>query len=323
MSGRCRSSIGHTVSARTELAWEIARNALLVLGAAGLVLITLTVVAVRLSLDPLRRIETALRDRNPTDLSPLGIDAPREVEAMVSTLDRFMARLARRVSNMQNMIADASHQLRTPVAALRAQAELAIDEEDTGRLKTIAARIHRRAVALGRLTDQLLNQALIIHRSDAAPQQSLDLREIAVRVSEETDHDLLSSDATLQLVLPEDAVPVKGDALSLVEATKNLVNNALKYGQLPVTLSVGHAEQHAAITVTDRGKGFDTGYLETGEPVRFKGPEEERPEGAGLGLSIVRAVAEAHGGSLRFGTPGGNEFTSSLIIPLAPEGERS
>ena len=80
-----------------------------------------------------------------------------------------MARQARQFEIMRNLIADASHQLRTPVAAMRAQAELAADEPDPARQRGIVARIHDRAVGLSRLTDQLLNHALIIHRADAAP----------------------------------------------------------------------------------------------------------------------------------------------------------
>lgn len=169
------------------------------------------------------------------------------------------------------------------------------------------------------MTDQLLNQALIIHRSDAAPQNRLDLREVAVRASEETDHDLLSSDATLYLDLPDDAVPVLGDTLSLVEAVKNLINNAFRYGRVPVTLRVKREGDTALIAVSDRGAGFDAGYLERGEGTRFAGPSGEAPAGAGLGLSIIRAVAEAHGGSLRFSPPAGETFTATLVLPLGSE----
>lgn len=306
--------VGQTLEARSALAWDIAKNALVVLALAGAMLIALAVIAVRSSLAPLRRIEQALLLRDPSDLTPLDVDAPREVETMVSAIDRFMARLANRVSAMQNMIADATHQLRTPVAAMRAQAELAKGEKDEGRLRQSVDRIHRRAVSLSRLTDQLLNQALVIHRADAAPRQALDLRHVAVEVAEVADHDHFASGATLLLDLPEDEVTVVGDPLSLVEATKNLVNNAFRYGRAPITLLVGDVDGEAAISVVDRGEGIAA----TDWPDRlrrFSATSSQGSEGAGLGLSIVGAVAEAHGGRLEFAKPESGGFVAALVLP--------
>jgi len=305
--------VGHTLRARTELAWDIARNALLIVASAGLVLIGLTVFAVRSALRPLRRIEQALLTRDPKDLSPLDVAAPREVETMVSAIDRFMLRLSRRVEIMQNLIADATHQLRTPMAALRAQAELAGEETDIDRLRLIAGRIQNRAVGLSRLTNQLLDQALIIHRSDAAVQVPIDLRVVAIRVSDESDHDLLSSQDDLRLDLAEENVMILGDELSLVEATKNLVNNAFRYGQPPVTLSV-HNPEAPRITVIDQGEGIPEGdWADSGR--RFARSAGSAPDSAGLGLSIVNAVAEAHKGRLAFSRTPEGAFCATLEFP--------
>lgn len=305
--------VGHTLRARTMLAWDIARNALFIVAIAGLVLIGLTVFAVRSALRPLRRIEQALLTRDPKDLSPLDVTAPREVETMVSAIDRFMLRLSRRVEIMQNLIADATHQLRTPMAALRAQAELAAEETDVERLRLIAGRIQNRAVGLSRLTNQLLDQALIIHRSDAAAQVAIDLRVVAIRVSDESDHDLLSSQDDLRLDLAEENVLVLGDELSLVEATKNLVNNAFRYGKPPVTLLVRNLEK-PTITIIDRGEGIPEGdWADSGR--RFARSAGSAPDSAGLGLSIVNAVAEAHKGRLTFSRTQEGAFCATLEFP--------
>ncbi len=309
--------VGHTMRARSALAWDITRNALLIVAAAGIALVALAIFAVRSALSPLRRIEGALLARDPKDLSPLDVGAPREVESMVAAIDRFMARLSRRVTVMQNLIADATHQLRTPIAALRAQAELARDEDDPERLRAIASRIHRRAVGLGRLTEQLLNQALIIHRSDAAVRTRVDLREIAVRVADETDHDLLSTEANLRLDLPEEPVFVEADALSLVEATKNLVNNAFRYGEPPVLLTV-HGADAAVISVADQGRGIpETDWADSGQ--RFARSAGSAPDSAGLGLAIVNAVARAHSGRLSFSRRNDGRFSAALELPRIGE----
>ena len=307
--------VGQTLRARTALAWDIARNALFIVAAAGLVLIGLTIFAVHLALSPLRRIERALLNRDPKDLSPLDVTAPREVETMIAAIDRFMGRLSRRVTIMQNLIADATHQLRTPMAALRAQAELAGGETDPERLRVIAGRIRNRAVGLSRLTNQLLDQALIIHRADADPQAPVDLRVVAIRVSGETDHDLSSSQDDLHLDLPEEPVLVLGDELSLVEATKNLVNNAFRYGRPPVVLCV-RAGGRPAIAVVDHGAGIAEGeWADSGR--RFARSAGSAPDSAGLGLSIVNAVAEAHHGRLVFSRRVDGAFCAELEFPGA------
>lgn len=311
--GEIEVVVGHTLRARTALAWDIARNALFIVAIAGLLLIALTIFAVRSALRPLRSIERVLLTRDPKDLSPLAVMAPREVEAMVSAMDRFMARLSRRVEIMQNLIADATHQLRTPMAALRAQAELAGEEPDVDRLRMIAGRIQNRAVGLSRLTNQLLNQALIIHRSDATEQVSVDLRVVAIRVSDESDHDLLSSGDDLHLDLAEEPVLVLGDELSLVEATKNLVNNAFRYGKRPVTLRV-RADPRPVISVIDQGGGIPKAdWGDKGR--RFARSSGSAPDSAGLGLSIVNAVAEAHRGDLVFNLTDEGYFSASLEFP--------
>jgi two-component system sensor histidine kinase TctE len=232
-----------------------------------------------------------------------------------------MGRLSGRVTVMQNLIADATHQLKTPIAAMRAQAELAIEEPDPARLRTIARRIHARAVGLSRLADQLLNQALVIHRSDAAIQEVIDLRQVAIRATEATDHDLLSTGLDLHLDLPEHPVHARGDALSLVEASKNLLSNALRHGKPPVWFSVEHDPDQgmAAFAVTDCGPGIpEPDWRDSGR--RFARSAGSQPDSASLGLAIVNAVAEAHRGRLTFSRTAEGGFRVALAIP-AEKGE--
>ncbi len=319
-TGQVLVLVGHTTRARAALARDITTKALVLVAVAGLALIALTIFAVRSSLEPLARIEQALRARDPMDLSPLTVSTPREVETILAAINRFMGRLSNRMAIMQNLIADATHQLKTPIAALRAQAELAVEEAEPARLRSLAGKIHARAVGLGRLADQLLNQALIIHRADASPQATLDLREIAIRATEETDHDLLSSGLDLHLDLPDHPVLAEGDALSLVEALKNLLSNAIRYGAPPVSLEVKSdaAEGTAEFVVTDRGVGIpEPDWPDQGR--RFARAAGSHPDSAGLGLAIVNAVADAHHGRLVFSRAADGAFQVALKIRAARE----
>lgn len=310
--------VGQTMRARDALAADIARSALLVVGLVGLLMVGLTAFAVRSALAPLRRIEQGLATREPRDLTPLDVAVPREISHLVAAINRFMTRQARQFGVMRNLIADASHQLRTPVAAIRAQAELAADEPDPERRQAILARIHARSVGLSRLTDQLLNHALIIHRSDAVPHETVDLREVAIRILEEGAPPDDAGD--LALDLPEDPVPCRGDALSLVEAGKNLVANALRYGAPPVTIAVRRERTSVVLAVRDHGPGMtEAARRDAGR--RFDRASAVSGTSAGIGLAIVHAVAAAHKGGLRFTqNAGGPGFEAAIVLPAAPGG---
>ncbi|SNS25769.1 sensor histidine kinase [Tropicimonas sediminicola] len=299
--------VGQTLRARQKMAAEITRNAMIAAGSFGILLSVLAALAVRAAFAPLRKIERQIQGRSAKDLNPLDLDVPREVESLVAALDRFILRLRRQIDVMQGFIADASHQIRTPIAALRAQADLAAEETDPAALRRIAERISTRSVNLSRLTDQLLTHALIIHRADAFDLAALDLRQVAVQVAEEFDHDQLADASHLELDLPEDAVPCQGDMLSLVEACKNLVANALRHGEPPITLRVGMEGGRPFIAVRDLGDGIPEADW-AGAAKRYSRSSGVSPESAGLGLAIVASVARAHRGRLLFARPDGGGF---------------
>ncbi len=318
-SGPVRIVVGQTLRARRDLARDIAQNALLALGGAGTVMALFAWLVVSRALRPLPRIGAALARREPTDLTPLSIAAPREVAGMLGPLNAFMARLDRQSVATQNMIGDAAHQLRTPVAAIRAQAQLALRETDPERRARITGRIERRAADLGRLLDQLLSRAMVIHRADTAPRAPLDLRDVAVEVLEACDDLLRAAGAEVALELPEGPVTVRGDALSLAEAGKNLLTNAHRHGAPPLRLGVALRDGRARLWVSDAGPGLPAALAEA-PGQRFAA----RPEGAtgpgraagvgGVGLAIAREVAESHGGGLEMARSGGR-FEMALVLP--------
>lgn len=309
-SGPVRVIVGHTLLARRELAYDIAQNALVVLGAAGAVMALFAWLAVSQALRPLPRIGAALASREPTDLTPLSLSAPREVAGMLVSLNAFMARLERQSVATGNLIADAAHQLRTPVAAIRAQAQLAADEVNPDRRERIVARIHDRASGLSRLLDQLLSRAMIVHRADSQPATPLDLRDVAVDVVEACDDLALGIGTEVELVLPDSPVVTRGDAMSLAEAGKNLLTNALRHGQPPIRLGVTGGTR-PGLWVSDGGNG-PPAEVTAAQGTRFV--RAGRNGGSGIGLAIAREVAEGHGGALRMQHDGAR-YTVSLDLP--------
>ncbi|MBO9454258.1 sensor histidine kinase N-terminal domain-containing protein [Paracoccus sp. R12_1] len=320
-AGTVEVVVGHTLRARAEMAAQITRNAVIAAGLVALVMAGLAVLAVRAALAPVNRVGTALQGRSPQNLTPLDVAVPREISSLVQALNRFMGRLDRQVGIMRNLIADASHQLRTPIAALRVQAELAEEENDPEALRRIVHRIHARAVNLSHLTDQLLNHALIIHRADSVPLARVDLRQVVIDAIEHVDHAVRDGRTAAMLDLPEDPVWCDGDALSLIEATKNLAGNALRHGVDPVRVSVAQDGDRARILVRDAGPGIPHDYWDEAG-TRFARSSGVSAKSAGLGLAIVQSVAAAHHGRLEFrtGTPSG--FEAAIVLPLAENGAR-
>ncbi len=311
-SGPVQVVVGQTLRARRELALDIARNALAVLGAAGIAIGLFAWLAMRSALHPLKRIGQTLSNRDPTDLTPLTLPIPSEIAPMLGALNGFMARLDRQVSSNRNLIGDAAHQLRTPVAAIRAQAQLAADEDDPERRQRIMGRILDRSVGLSRLLDQMLNRAMIIHRTDTEPRAALDLRDVALEVFEEVDAEAIAQDAAIRLDLPSAPQVVRGDALSLTEAGKNLLTNALMHGAPPIRLGVVREGGMVRLFVRDAGPGPSDAVL-SGMGARFA---SGAPAGAGLGLAIAREVAKSHGGDLLLRRCG-DGFEAALQIPRA------
>lgn len=306
--------IGQTTEARRELAQQITQNALLAVAVVGLIMSGLAVLAVQSALRPLARIERDFADRSSKDLTPVNVDVPQEISSLVQALNGFIARLDRQLIVMQTLIADASHQLRTPVAALRAQAELAAEEPDPERQLQIVGKIHERSKNLSRLTDQLLNHALVIHRADAVDLEPLDLRTIATEAVAQFDQTMSVSRSAIRLDLPEAPVMCKGDALSLIEACKNLINNAVTHGTTPITVFVQAENGKARLGARDKGPGIPEDMWPDAAH-RFKKNAGVSSKSAGLGLAIVNAVARAHGGRMRFSRSSETMFEVYLELP--------
>lgn len=319
MNGAVKVVVGQTLRARNAMAYDITTKALYVLAASGLAMVLLAVVVVRSVLKPLEDIAGGLAARDPHDLTPMDTSVPRETAVMISALNGFMARLDRQMNSMRHLISDTAHQLRTPVAALRAQADLFAGEADTGRRDRIVERIQDRSASLGRLLDQMLSQALVIHRGDSARREKVDLRDVALDVFEEGDHRVLNPEADVQLELGDQPVLVLADEPSLKEALKNLLNNALKYGGSPVRVGASQRDGTAEIWVEDGGVGpAETMLADLGS--RFNKGQFSRQSSSGLGLAIAHAVADSFGGRLLLERLPDGGFRAALVFEGVREG---
>jgi two-component system sensor histidine kinase TctE len=312
-SGRVFVTVGQTMRARHAMALDLTRRALFLTALGGIALIVSAFLVIRSAMRPLAVLTRDLMHRDPYDLTPMQAGGPAEVTIMVGAMNRFMGRLDRQVGAMKNLISDTAHQLRTPVAAIRAQAELAL-EDDAPRVPQRLERLVLRTRSLGTLLDQMLSRALVIHRIDNAAPTPIDLRDIALTVLDNRDHEVLAPGKDVQLQIGEDAVTVMADEISLTEAVRNMLINALRHGTAPVIIGVSTVDDVAAIWVQDTGPGPPAEVRATiGQ--RFERSAASKGNSAGLGLSIVAAVARAFEGEMTMANvPGG--FRVSLTLPL-------
>jgi two-component system sensor histidine kinase TctE len=292
--------VAQTTQARHALARDLTFKALGVVAAMSALALLATGFAVTLALKPLTRIEREIAGRRPDDLRPIQADPPLEIRNLVHAIDDFMRRLSERVAMMQRFIADAAHQIRTPLAALDAQIEVLSAAPAPKRAATVA-RIRERSNELARLTRQLLDHAMVIHRADAAAPGPIDLNALAKTVLAKAVPLSLPREVDITFTPAAPAPVVTGDAVSLREALNNLIDNALTHGaRSRLIVAVGADADQAWVEVCDDGEGF------AAPPSALLAPfaKGESSGGSGLGLAIAAEVANAHRGALSFARDG-------------------
>lgn len=310
--------MAETRGARDALAEEILHRSALPLLVIVAVSLALLWFGIQHAFAPLNVIEGELRRRTPDDLHPLTGPVPAEVERLVEALNGFMARLKAMMSTLNNLVADAAHQVRTPLASLRAQAEVALEEPDAARLHERVARIHQNATHASQLINQLLMDATISHRLGMRETSTVGVAEL---INEARRRVPPADVPRLHIAIAPDLrrARVAGDRVALREMLGNLVDNALRYAPGDaVDIQVDEAAHgQIGITVADRGPGIADDEKATVMERFARGRSAQSLSGSGLGLSIVRNVATAHGGTVTLADRPGGGLAVTVSLPWA------
>ncbi|UTV41504.1 MULTISPECIES: sensor histidine kinase [Ensifer] len=307
--------VGETREARDQLGLHLTFNAALPAIAVSVLAFLLIWLAVRQAFAPLRTVEADLRHRASSDLSPVSGPVPREVSALISALNDFMGRLDSVLVGLKSVTADAAHQLRTPLTALRALAELSIDEAPAGRLRDILGRIHANSVNASVLANQLLSDASTLHGIESRLRETLDMRlvvrEAIRRLQAEGSYPAAADMFTLNL--PSNAVEIEAEAVSLREMIRNIIENALVHAPGSIDITVTEVNRLVRFVVSDRGPGIPRDMRKQMFE-RFSRADNSKP-GSGLGLAIARTVAEAMGGSISLDDRDGGGLSVVVCLP--------
>jgi two-component system sensor histidine kinase TctE len=312
VQGRVEVVVAQTTEARTALAKELTLRAVALVIVMSALALGGAVFAIRYALRPIGRVGAVLRDRDPHDVTLITVGTPRELRPFVSATNEFITRLKSRMDLMQQFIADAAHQIRTPLTALKAQLQLLSRQPMEPQALQYLTRVQERVDQLSRLAGQLLSHAMVNHRAGAVPLEPVDVVEVVRRAIREAVPETLDRDVLTSLELPPVPVTIAGDAISLKEAVKNVVDNAIRHGApTRLTLRVRQELKTVKIEIADDGPGIPPA-LWPQVTKRFGAPS---PNGSGLGLSIAADVLAAHGGSLSFQYAGENGFAVIMILP--------
>ncbi|HEV7915637.1 MAG TPA: sensor histidine kinase N-terminal domain-containing protein [Albitalea sp.] len=297
--------VAETLGKRSRLATEIIKGVIL----PQFVILPLAVLLVWLALArgiaPLNELQQRIRRRESSDLSPIDErDAPEEVSPLVRAINDLLARLDQSLSAQKHFLADAAHQLKTPLAGLRTQAELAQREIDAGESDPKAVKRSLQQIALSsqraaHMVNQLLAMARAEDKEHAANQQSVNLARLATETVRDFVPRAMEKRIDLGYEGPDSghALPVRGHALLLRELVRNLVDNALQYtppgGTVTVRVMDDPFGQVVVLQVEDSGPGIPAAEREqVFQP--FYRALGTNVDGSGLGLAIVREIALQH-----------------------------
>ena len=268
-------------------------------------------------LDPVRRLRDQIVARSALDLSPIPlVGTPAELRPFLNEINSLLLRLAEAIEGQSRFVADAAHQLRTPIAGIRAQAEAALahTQHDTHALQRIAFA----AAGMGNLVQKLLMLARVDAAQNTLHLVRLDSAEVIGDVSREWAPDLLAKGVEISFCAAEEPAWIMGDVQLLREMLSNLIDNAQRYGGTQIVLSVERTAQKIIWRVMDNGPGI---------------PEHQREEvfapfhrlsdsidGAGIGLTIVARIAQLHAARIWLGaTEPGAGLVVHIEFPPASE----
>lgn len=244
---------------------------------------------------PINALQKRLRSRRPDDLSSIeDTSTPLEIAPLVVAMNDVLARLSGNIDSQRRFVADAAHQLKTPLAALRTQAELALKAAPNQEIEQNLRKIVASTIRATRLINQLLLMASAEHH-DSVERVPMDLGALARNVCEQWVPAALESGIDLGYEGPDSPAMIRGQPILLTEALNNLIDNALRY--VPsgghVTICVNTTNSHIELIVSDNGPGIGPADRERIFD-RFYRVLGSQAHGSGLGLAIVKEIAQRH-----------------------------
>lgn len=296
---------------------EISRTAILIGAIFFAVATVLAIWAARSSVRPLNTVAAAVSRRGPADLRPVTTPVPSEMAPLTLALNDFIARLDRSLSQSEDFIAEAAHRVRTPLATVRAQAEVTLRRVDREENRVALKQMIRAVDESSRAAGQLLDHAMVAFRTDHLEQSALDIGAILDEIVERQAPVANLKDIVFKQTSDPDCI-VMGDAILIQNAVTNIIDNAVKYSphETIIDVRLTRSASRVTIIVTDQGPGFEAENIDTLTDRFARGTNVGKTVGSGLGLTIAHEVTRAHNGTLTLSqSPKGDGACVTLSLP--------
>jgi two-component system sensor histidine kinase TctE len=315
-------TVGETLGARDHMARTLWVRSLLQQALLGLIVAICVWFGLERGLRPLLRLREEVLERRSDELRPFsGRGLQTELQPLVAALNQYSTRLREQIDAQQRFLANAAHQLRTPLTILATQAAYATRSADIGEKNEALAAIHSNARAMARLANQLLTLSRVEPGSELDTRQPVDLVLLTRKALETQVGHALQKNMDLGFDPAPAEAPMSGDPALLQEMIVNLVDNSLRYTPAGgvVTVGIEQADGGWHLSVRDNGPGIPE--AECGRVFeRFYRILGNEAEGSGLGLAIVRDIVDRHGGDIRL-RPGADGSGLVVAVDLPAAGE--
>lgn len=310
-------AVAQTRNGQAETVARMTRVALFSGAGFFLVAAVMAVLTAQSSIRPLNRLAESVSRRGPKDMRPVDRPVPSEMVPLVTSLNRFMARLKTSLSRSEDFIAEAAHRVRTPLATVRTQAEVVLRRVERDENRQSLREMIRAIDESSRAAGQLLDHAMVTFRTDHLEREDIDLaalmQDLVARLMPVAD----LKDVNIEVEVAE-RVKFFGDSILIENAVRNVLDNAIKYSPEDRTIRVlvGRHHGEAHVCVVDQAGGFP-GVSDDKLTERFvRGENSQGTVGSGLGLTIAKEVAVAHGGRLTLeNTDDGEGACVTLYLP--------
>ena len=315
--------IARSRASREQLAGRILVDTALPLSVLVVLMSMIVWAGIRAGLAPLARMRALVQGRGPDDLAPIELESsPREVHALAKAINTLLAAVHASVSAQRRFISDAAHQLRTPLAGLKSQTELALGETTDPALQARLRRVHASATRSAHLVNQLLTLARAEPESAAAQGRTrVDLARLATDLCAEMVPRARQAGIDLGIDDAMDtATPVLGNALLLREAIANVVDNAIRYAGRGSTVTVRCAARTGEVVVEVEDDGPGIAPAEHARVFERFARATHDGDGCGLGLAIVKEIVERHGGKVTLHNVEPHGLRVEMRLPLAAAG---
>ncbi|MEC5217461.1 two-component system sensor histidine kinase TctE [Actimicrobium sp. GrIS 1.19] len=295
--------VGETLDKRAQLANEIIKGVILPQFIILPVALALVWFALARGLAPLVELQQRIRARRPDDLSPIESgQVPEEISPLVRSLNEMLERLSQTIQLQKRFIADAAHQMKTPLAGMRMQSELALRQTSQDEIHRSLEQLSKSSESATRLVNQLLTLARAENQTPrATPFVPIELAELARKVVQDWVPIAFAKEIDIGFEQPGHPVIALGNAVMLGEMLSNLIDNALRYtpshGSVTIRVRTDDERQHAMLEIEDTGPGIPPNERRHVFE-RFYRILGSGAEGSGLGLAIVREIAQQHGAEI-------------------------